>query len=319
MRKLTASLLLAASISCLPSASWAWGANGHAMVADIAMDILSDPKTGSPSTVAKLQALLPYAHKVDSGTLPVSTIADIASAPDSWRAGAHPETTQWHFVDVPLHSDAYDEGRDCHYTDDGQSTGPGLTCIVAKLPEFVAILADKSKSDEERGFALAFVVHLVGDIHQPLHAEDDKDKGGNDVKFTWRGGAAPTNLHTIWDSTLIDEHFGLPVAHRDPDPNKNYKIDLGPAHEAEKKLDPAACPDKPASWVKAGVTHDMNAAAREWANQSHQLALALYANLPAGFPAGWEDTYARYARPVIACQIERGGVRLAQVLREALP
>lgn len=319
MRKLTASLLLAASISCLPSASWAWGANGHAMVADIAMDILSDPKTGSPSTVAKLQALLPYAHKVDSGTLPVSTIADIASAPDSWRAGAHPETTQWHFVDVPLHSDAYDESRDCHYTDDGQSTGPALTCIVAKLPEFVAILADKSKSDEERGFALAFVVHLLGDIHQPLHAEDDKDKGGNDVKFTWRGGSTPTNLHTVWDSTLIDEHFGLPVAHKDPDPNKNYKIDLGPAHEAEKKLDPAACSDKPASWVKAGVTQEMKAAARDWANQSHQLAPAVYANLPAGFPAGWEDGYARYARPVIACQIERGGVRLAQVLREALP
>ena len=111
--------LLASTLLSLPSASWAWGANGHAMVADIAMDILSDPKTGSPSTVASLRTLLPYAHNLDSGTLPVTTIADIASAADSWRAGGHPETTQWHFVDIPLHEDAYDESRDCHYSDDG--------------------------------------------------------------------------------------------------------------------------------------------------------------------------------------------------------
>jgi hypothetical protein len=303
----------------LPSASRAWGTNGHAMVADIAMDVLSDPKTGSPSTVAALQKLLPYAHKVDTGTLPVSTIADIASAPDSWRATGHPETTQWHFVDIPLKETAYDEARDCHFSDDGQSHVDATNCIVAKLPAFVAILADKSKTDDERGFALAFVVHLVGDLHQPLHAEDDHDKGGNDVKFTWRGGATQTNLHTVWDSTLIDEHFHLPVAHKDPDPNKNYKVDLAPAAQAEKTLDPAACADKRDSWVKPGVTRDMAGAVRDWANQSHQLAAAVYANLPAGYPAGWEDGYARYADPVIACQLERAGARLAQVLREALP
>ncbi len=312
-------VILVAALLCIPKAGWAWGANGHAMVADIAMDVLSDPKTGSPATIASLQKLLPYAHEVDTGTLPVSTIADIASAPDSYRATGHPETTQFHFVDIPLHADSYDEERDCHYSDDGQSHVPAMNCVVVKLPEFVAILADKSKSDQERGFALAFVVHLVGDIHQPLHAEDDHDKGGNDVHFTWRGGVQPTNLHTIWDSTLIDEHFHLPVAHRDPDPNKNYKIDLGPAREAARGLSPAACADKPDAWVHAGVTRDMAAATRDWANQSHQLANAIYANLPAGFPAGWEDSYVRYADPVIACQIERAGTRLAEVLREALP
>jgi hypothetical protein len=318
MRKLTSSLALLA-ILCCPAASRAWGVNGHAMVADIAMDILSDPKTGSPSTIASLQTLLPYAKTLDSGTLPASTIADIASAPDSYRAGSHPETTQWHFVDIPLQADSYDEERDCHFSDDGQSHGAALTCVVAKLPEFVKILADKSKSPEERGQALAFVVHFVGDIHQPLHAEDDHDKGGNDVHFTWRGGATPTNLHTIWDSTLIDEHYGLPIAHRDPDPNKNYKVDLVPAGEAAKLVEAAACPDPAANWVHAGVTRDMSAAARDWANQSHLLAQGVYGNLPAGFPAGWEDGYARYADPVIACQLRRGGVRLAQVLREALP
>ena len=319
MRTLTSCLMLGAALLCAPSPGRAWGVNGHAMVADIAMTILSDPKTGSPGTVAALHDLLPYAHAVDSGTLPVETIADIASAPDSYRAGGHPDSAQWHYVDIPLHSDSYDESRDCHYTDDGKSTVPELTCVIAKLPEFVAILADKTKSDQERGFALAFVVHLVGDIHQPLHAEDDKDKGGNDVKFAWRGGATPTNLHTIWDSTLIDEHFLLPVAHKDPDPNKNYKVDLKPAFEAAKTLSPAACPDKPDSWVRAGVTHDMAAATRSWADQSHRLAAAVYSNLPAGFPTGWEDDYARYADPVIACQIGRAGARLAQVLREALP
>ena len=319
MRHLTSCLVLSATLLSLPAASHAWGTNGHAMVADLAMNILSDPKTGSATTVASLQKLLPFAHAIDSGTLPVNSIADIASAADSWRAGGHPETTQWHFVDTPLHDGAYDEARDCHFSDDGQSKVPGLTCIVGKLPEFVAILADKSKTDEERGVALAFVVHFVGDIHQPLHAEDDKDKGGNDVKFTWRGGATPTNLHTVWDSTLIDERFGLPVAHKDPDPNKNYKVDLVPAFAAAKTLSPAACSDKPDAWVHAGVTRDMAAATRDWANQSHVLAAAVYSNLPAGFPAGWEDGYARYANPVIECQLQRAGVRLAEVLKEALP
>ena len=102
------------------------------------------------------------------------------------------------------------------------------------------------------------------------------------------------------------------------DPNKNYKIDLAPAAQAEKTLDPAACADKREGWVKPGVTRDLAGAVRDWTNQSHQLAAAVYANLPAGYPAGWEDGYARYADPVIACQIERAGVRLAQVLREAL-
>ena len=319
MRRLFSSLAVAAALLGAPMAVKAWGTNGHAMVADIAMRILSDPKTGSPGTVAKLQALLPYAHAVDSGTLPVDSIADIASAPDSWRAGGHPETTQWHFVDIPLQAEAFDAARDCHYADDGKSQVTAMTCIVAKLPEFVAILADKKKSDQERGFALAFVVHLVGDIHQPLHAEDDKDKGGNDVKFTWRGGTTPTNLHTVWDSTLIDEHYGLPVAHKDPDPNKNYKVDLRLAAEAAKLLDPKACADKPGDWISPGITRDMPATAQDWANQSHRLAPTLYANLPKDFPAGWEDSYARYADPVIACQLQRAGYRLAQVLREALP
>jgi hypothetical protein len=318
MRSLISSVALAAAIFCAPTVGKAWGTNGHAMVADVAMKILSDPTSGSPATLAALQALLPYAHAVDSGTLPVNSIADIASAPDSYRAGGHPETTQWHFVDTPLQAASYDAARDCHFADDGLSTVAAETCIVAKLPEFVAILADKSKSNEERGFALAFVVHLVGDIHQPLHAENDNDKGGNDRKFTWRGGATPTNLHTVWDSTLIDEQFGLPVAHRDPDPNKNYKVDLGPALDATKRLDPASCPDKPEAWVQKGVTHDMPAA-RAWAEQSHKLAPALYTNLPADFPTGWEDRYAQYADPVIDCQLQRAGSRLAEVLREALP
>lgn len=318
MRRLFSSLAVAAAILCAPTAGKAWGVNGHAMVADLAMKILSDPRTGSPAVLAELQKLLPYAHAVDTGTLPVSSIADIASAPDSYRANGHPETTQWHFVDIPLQAPGYDAARDCHYSDDGTATVPAETCIVAKLPEMVATLADKSKTDQERGFALAFVVHLVGDIHQPLHAENDNDKGGNDRKFAWRGGITPTNLHTVWDSTLIDEQFGLPVAHKDPDPNKNYKVDLGPAAEAIKRLTPASCAEKSDGWVHPGVTRDMAATAKAWAEESHMLAPAAYTKLPAGFPSGWEDAYANYADPVIDCQLQKAGARLAEILREAL-
>jgi len=307
-------LLSAAALACLPAVGRAWGTNGHAMVADIAQAQLSEP-----AIQAEIARLLPFAKEIDSGTLPATNLADIASAPDAWRAGGHPETGPWHYVDIPLRAPSYDEARDCHQSPDGKEPPPAEdNCVVAKLPEFVAILADKSRSDRERGHALAFVVHFVGDIHQPLHAEDDHDKGGNDVKFTWRNGANPTNLHTVWDSTLIDEHFALPVAHKDPDPNKNYKIDLAPAKAAIARLDPAACPDKPADWVKDAGVRDIAAATRAWAEQSHHLAQSAYDALPPDHPAGWEDRYAAFAEPIVECQLQRAGYRLAKVLREAL-
>jgi len=144
---------------------------------------------------------------------------------------------------------------------------------------------------------------LVGDIHQPMHAEDNGDKGGNEKLVML--GENRTNLHTLWDSILIDGLYGLPIAHKDQDPNKNYKIDLQPALEAHKKL---VCAEKIEQLTP-----------KDWAEESHRLAQAAYQKLPADFTPGWENAYAGWAGPVISCQLMKAGVRLAELLKEALP
>jgi hypothetical protein len=316
MRTLSAIILASAALTLSPTAS-AWGPNGHAIVADIAMRILSDPATGSPSTVAKINALLPYAKTLDPATLPVSTLADISSAPDAYRGNGHDETAQWHFVDIPLAEDTFDVRRDCHYLPDGKTVDLNVeSCVVAKLPEFVTVL-EGTKPDLERGQALAYVVHFVGDIHQPLHAENNNDRGGNSVTLVWDKHS--DNLHSIWDGAILEDTYKLPHPKKDVDPNKNYKVDLAPAAKVAANLvKPASCAGVPADWAPVGLTKNFGPVVVAWAQESHDLAKSAYAKFNPD-ATGWQEDYAAFAKPIIDCQLLRAGTRLAQVLREALP
>ena len=97
----------------------------------------------------------------------------------TWADGIRhdgPETAPWHYANIPGESSGYDAPRDC----------PEGDCIVAKIEEFSAILRDQRQSSEDRQEAVMFLVHLVGDIHQPMHAIGDA-KGGNDVLDVEKG------------------------------------------------------------------------------------------------------------------------------------
>ena len=109
-----------------------------------------------------------------------------------------PRTAPWHYVDVPLDEPRYDP----RFSGDDPKKG----FIVDKIAEFRAILKDPSKPVEERRLALRFIVHLVGDIHQPLHVGDNHDRGGNDTQVRWfdRG----SNMHRVWDSGIIERAGG---------------------------------------------------------------------------------------------------------------
>jgi hypothetical protein len=176
-------LALAGSIALGPPA-FAWGPEGHEVVALIAMRHLT------PAASAEARPLLAIEGAPD--------IAAVASWADEYRH-SHPETGAWHYVDIPLDAAGYDPARDC----------PEGACVVARLADFVADLANRSLPTAEREIALKWVVHLVGDIHQPLHEEDNHDRGGNDVRVTWSGWH--TNLHHAWDSDLVR------MAGRDPE------------------------------------------------------------------------------------------------------
>jgi hypothetical protein len=170
----------AATWLCVPPAS-AWGPRGHRIVARLAEAQLT------PRALAAARELLALRG--------ARHLSDVAVWADDLR-DTDPElfrrTRRLHFVNFRSDGCIYDPPRDCP---DGQ-------CAVAALARYSAILADRSNAPAVRAEALAFVVHLVGDIHQPLHAGYRRDAGGNDFQVRWRGQGS--NLHRVWDSAMLD-------------------------------------------------------------------------------------------------------------------
>ena len=168
--------LLAAIVALTPSPVFAWGKTGHRVVAAIADTQLSG---------------LARAHvKLILG--PSESLDEAANWPDEMRSAPEPfwqkTATPWHYV--TLNGIIYD-----HAPPEGDA--------LEALNHFSKVLQDPNASLADKQLALRFIVHLVGDLHQPLHVGKCCDKGGNDVKVTWFG--KPTNLHAVWDSQLVDD------------------------------------------------------------------------------------------------------------------
>lgn len=178
MRKVTALIALI----MLPCQFFGWGSKGHHIVGDIAEAHLS------PAAKAAVQSLLG-----------ADTLASISTWADEVRRD-RPETYNWHFVDIPADSKGYDSARDC-------KPSPKGDCVIAEIERARNTLADKAKSKEERIEALKFLVHFVGDIHQPMHGIGEA-RGGNDIRVVEFGssqcGNHACNLHAEWDSGLIE-------------------------------------------------------------------------------------------------------------------
>jgi hypothetical protein len=260
MRKLAIVLLL---VSALPSRAFAWGSEGHRIVAEIAEQHLM------PAIAKQVRDLL----AIENST----SLADVANWADQIRR-QRPETASWHFVDIPIAADSYLAARDCS----------GGNCVVAKVEQFAATLHDSSRPAGERLEALKFLVHFVGDLHQPLHASDNDDRGGNEVHVRFLGRS--TNLHAVWDTGIL-----APAVNGD---ERSYAL----------RLDPQITPADTAAWQK-GTPAD-------WANESHAFAVTLiYGKL--AHSGTLPDNYERAALPVAGQQLERAGIRLAALLNQA--
>ncbi len=196
--------LAAVAIALAANVPWsrpvlAWGDEGHEVVALIAQSHLD------PAAREKVKALL----TADTDTLTAHSIGAAATWADRYRDldrnGARQATREWHFVDIEL--DAPDLDRACFGhppTPAGTlaSNGPAKDCVVDKIEAFTAELANPATDPAERIVALKFVLHLVGDLHQPLHAADNHDRGGNDKRASATGVPAGT-LHHFWDSESV--------------------------------------------------------------------------------------------------------------------
>jgi hypothetical protein len=236
----------------------AWGPVGHRVVAAVAESQLT------PQAKAKARAL--------NGGAPLT---DIAVEADDIRNG-RPETKPWHFVDIEITDNTYDEARDCAEDD----------CVVARIEQFKTQLANKNLSKAKRREALMFLVHFVGDVHQPLHSSDNHDRGGNDTKV--RFGQKSRALHSIWDSGILDL----------------TGTESGLISDLKQTI---------AQGVPAGTA---DGDAEDWANESHKAGQAAYKQIlndhRLSGPEVTED------EKVVKRQLLRASVRLAKALNEAL-
>ena len=263
-------------LALVPLNAYAWGAKGHAVVAEIAERGLS------PNVEAQIRGL--------NFSAP---LRDIASLPDDWRAdetkGLRPgDTGALHYSNTPNDQATFDRARDCK---DDQ-------CVVAAIEKFSAILKDKTQPRDKRREALIFVVHFMGDLHQPMHAaggqvRDDAtgnmipDRGGNLVKIRLLG--VETNLHSAWDGLLVD--WGPATVDDYADYLMNFEMRGRSVAELQR-----------------GTVED-------WFNESH------YAAVNDAYSIGNGTLGTEYPKKNIGVVYERllrGGLRLRKVLEDAL-
>jgi len=241
-----------------------WGASGHSTVAEIAQ-----------------RRLHPYARRQVKRLLGgEKSLASIASWADDIVL-LRPNTFNWHFVNIPYDAADYVPARDCADTPKGD-------CVINAIARSRAVLADARAPAQQRAEALKFLVHFVGDLHQPLHVTDRDDAGGNKVAVTFFG--TPMSLHAVWDYGIIDKHT----------------FDWGQyVDEIER------------NWIAGkDLVRLQRGSPVDWALDAHKLAVDVVYVLPEDFKLG--DDYYRRALPVVDRQLALAGVRLAALLNEIL-
>lgn len=281
MKSITQSVLIAVLVLTAPPLL-AWGQTGHRSTAEIA------ERHMRPESVRKAHALL------DGHDLAfASTWADeIRSDPKNYGA-----TYGWHYTTWP------EQDADFHADDENKGTGLLLSQIDAQL----AILKSPKASTQERSQALKFVIHLVGDVHQPLHVGDDGDKGGNACRVTWHG--KNSNLHTVWDSDMIDKS------------QLSYTELADFASQGRTgQQDRAWRSGNPQSWAEESKKLRGGIYPPEVVMPSAPVSYLTYCGpsvAPEAMPAlGYEYSY-RFL-PVVYERIYQGGIRLAMLLDASL-
>jgi len=295
-----------------------WGCEGHRTVALVALEQLT------PHARARASILL-QGEPSDSSLRPfcghsdLPPFADMSTWADDIRE-RRKDTAPWHYIDIPLGA-----ARDHLYDACPVATG----CVTSALRGQLDVLRSSSSGNAQKAEALMFVIHFVGDLHQPLHAATNNDRGGNCVPvsfFSHEPKESPTgenfrpNLHGVWDSDLVER-----IA-KDHDPTRfandvisEFKTDMN-------------------SWKQQPVNLD------DWAWESHQAAKSVvYGDLPEKIavesPVPVEscaddhhiakrlfqlhekidERYLRDASPVIRRQLAKAGTRLAMLLNQIWP
>lgn len=233
-----------------------WGPTGHRVVGEIAEQYLNGRAR------RKIARLLHGEHLAV-----VANYADNIKSDPRFR-----KYSPWHYVNIPP-GKQYGEVPASEYGD-----------LVTGIEKCIAVLEDDNAAEEDRVFYLKMLIHFIGDLHQPLHVGRAEDKGGNDIQVRWFDDG--TNLHSVWDSGMID-HYKM-----------SYTEIAGSYPEISrkevKKLQQGSLPD--------------------WVEESRDLADEVYASAEIGEKLGYRYMYDHF--DAVKEQLRKGGIRLAKVLNE---
>ena len=258
----------------------AWGGQGHRIVGLVAADRLS-----------------PVARKNVEWLLDRQSLADVANWADT-LTGEQTQTAPWHYVNIPHETPLYDRERDCPPqpgVKPGTRNDRWRDCVVDRIAYWEERLGNAELDRADRATALKFVVHFIGDLHQPLHASGVA-AGGNNIKVRVFGQEDcsndpakpfPCNLHSVWDSRLISR--------------KNLD-DQTYVAELKKLIASRNFGSQPAG------------TATQWANES--VKLAIQAIVKDG--ENIDESYYRRNITVIDERMALAGVRLASELNRIL-
>ena len=266
-----------------PSPAAAWWEYGHESVATVALHEVS------PTTRREIARLLARGPELQTPTCSVRTIELASYWPDCVKTLGErfSYAYSWHYQNANI----------CKPFDLKTACADG-NCVSAQIDRNRKLLADRTVPARERLMALAFLVHFMGDLHQPLHAGDRADRGGNDFKLDY-GVIKRSNIHAIWDGYLADRGISAP-------PGGALAI-------------LAAVPPAERAAIRQGNVAD-------WSRENWQVARDMaYGSMledpcgpiPAERPV-MDETIVRKLEPVIRMQVAKGGIRLARLLDEAL-
>jgi hypothetical protein len=250
MKFISLSVLILQAFVCL-----AWGPTGHRVIGHVAEEHLS-----------------PKARKAVQEILGHESLAMASTWMDEVRSDtAYDHTRDWHWVTIP-DGETY-----------AQSEKNPKGDVVEAIDRMKASLKDRSTSLEDKRRDLRFLIHLIGDLHQPLHVGRGDDRGGNQFQVRWMKQGS--NLHRVWDSGIIDLQ------------ELSYT-------ELAQSLAPVTAREK-GEWQRGSSA--------QWAEEAMQWRPQIYA-VEKGDELGYEYSYLNW--PLVKDQLRKGGVRLARVLNE---
>lgn len=233
-----------------------WSKTGHRTTGEVAQKHLSRKAKRAINKLLNGQSLAK-----------VSTFGDDIKADRDFK-----KFSAWHYVNFPADK-KYTDVEPSEYGD-----------IVVGIQKCISIVKDKKSSQADKIFYLKLLVHLIGDLHQPMHVGRLDDKGGNDIQVQWFSKSS--NLHRVWDSNMIDD-YGMSyteLASSLPKLKKKQKI-----------------------FIQAGTVYD-------WVEESQDLANKVYDSAEIGDKLYYRYSYVWWG--TVETQLQKGGLRLAKVLND---